>query len=72
MTEEMKLGAKIVIYDWIRIRPWDKVLIVTTQEYRQELETLAVWYGYDAAYIGDLLQQGFTLDEVAESLYAGE
>lgn len=40
MTEEMKLGAKIVIYDWIRIRPWDKVLIVTTQEYRQELKLL--------------------------------
>ncbi len=51
---------------------WSRWGNIFEQEYRQELETLAVWYGYDAAYIDDLLQQGFTLDEVAESLYAGE
>lgn len=41
------------------------------QEYRRHLEALAKWYGYDSLRVGDLLDQGFTLDDVAEFLYTG-
>jgi len=41
------------------------------QEYRRHLEALAKWYGYDSLRVGDLLDRGFTLDDVAEFLYTG-
>lgn len=41
------------------------------REYRRHLEALAGWYGYDSLCVGDLLDRGFTLDDVAEFLYTG-
>lgn len=42
------------------------------REYRRQLEALARWYGYDSKCVDDLLNQGFTLDDVAEYLYEGK
>lgn len=42
------------------------------QEYRRQLEALALWYGYDSGCVDDLLNHGFTLDDVAEFLYEGK
>ena len=39
------------------------------REYQRQLEALAGWYGYDSMCVGDLLNQGFTLDDVATFLY---
>ncbi len=36
----MERGAKIVIEDWIRIKPWDRLLIVTTKEHIEEARML--------------------------------
>lgn len=40
MEEEIERGARIVIFDWIRIKPWDRLLIVTSKEYQRETEVL--------------------------------
>lgn len=40
MTQEMERGARIVIEEWIRVRPWDKLLIVTTKEHLEEAKVL--------------------------------
>ncbi len=40
MTQEMERGAKIVIREWVRVRPWDRVLIVTTKEHADEAQIL--------------------------------
>lgn len=42
------------------------------REYRRQLEALARWYGYDSKCVDDLLNRGFTLDDVAEYLYEGK
>lgn len=36
----MERGARIVIQKWIQVRPWDKVLIVTTKEHIDEAQVL--------------------------------
>ena len=33
MSRDMERGAQIVICDWVRVKPWDKLLIVTTREH---------------------------------------
>lgn len=40
MTSEMERGARIVIEQWVRIRPWDKLLIVSSEEYMAEVEAM--------------------------------
>ena len=40
MTQELLRGARIVIHDWVRVKPWDKVLIVTTDKYLVEANVL--------------------------------
>lgn len=40
MTRDMERGARIVIQKWIQVRPWDKVLIVTTKEHIDEAQVL--------------------------------
>lgn len=40
MTHEMKRGAKIVIEKWMKVKPWDKLLIVTSKEHLEELSIL--------------------------------
>lgn len=40
MTEAMIRGAWIVIQKWVRVKPWDKLLIVTTEEHLEEAELL--------------------------------
>lgn len=36
----MERGARIVIQNWLCVRPWDKVLIVTTKEHDEEAQML--------------------------------
>lgn len=40
MTQNMERGAQIVIQDWVRVKPWDKLLIVTTKEHLPEARML--------------------------------
>lgn len=40
---EIERGARIVIEDWVRIKPWDRLLIVTSKEYRAEAAELKKW-----------------------------
>lgn len=37
---EMERGARIIIKDWVRIKLWDRLLIVTSKEYRAEAREL--------------------------------
>ena len=40
MSQNIERGAKIVIEHWMRVRRWDKLLIVTTKEHLEELRVL--------------------------------
>ncbi len=40
MSHNIERGAKIVIDHWMRVRRWDKLLIVTTKEHLEELRVL--------------------------------
>lgn len=40
MTGTMERGAEIIIRDWVRVRPWDKLLIVTDKEHLPEARIL--------------------------------
>lgn len=40
MSHNIERGAKIVIEHWMRVRRWDKLLIVTTKEHLEELRVL--------------------------------
>lgn len=40
MIQEMERGAGIIIHEWIKVRSWDKVVIVTTREHIPEAEML--------------------------------
>lgn len=40
MTQKMDRGAGIIIRDWVQVRPWDRVLIVTSKEYLPEVKAL--------------------------------
>ena len=37
---DIERGARIIIENWVRIKPWDRLLIVTSQEYRAEAREL--------------------------------
>ena len=37
---DIERGARIIIENWVRIKPWDKLLIVTSKEYRAEAQEL--------------------------------
>ena len=47
---EIERGARIVIEDWVRIKPWDRLLIVTSKEYRAEAAELKKWAVKRAKY----------------------
>lgn len=49
MSPNIERGAKIVIEKWMRIKPWDKLLIVTSKEHLEELSALKK-YALKAAY----------------------
>jgi len=36
MSWEMERGARIIIEDWVQVKPWDKLLIVTSREHLAE------------------------------------
>ena len=36
----MERGARIVIEEWMRVKKWDKLLIVTTKEHLEESRAL--------------------------------
>lgn len=38
--QDMERGARIIIHDWVRVKPWDRLLIVTTREYLPEARSL--------------------------------
>lgn len=40
MTQNLLRGARIVIKEWVRVKPWDKVLIVTTDKHLVEANVL--------------------------------
>lgn len=40
MTQNMERGARIIIQDWVNVKPWDKLLIVTTKEHLPEARLL--------------------------------
>ena len=39
MTPNMERGARIIIHEWVKVRAWDKVLIVTSKEYLAEAKS---------------------------------
>ncbi len=41
----MERGAKIVVEKWMRVKPWDKLLIVTTREHTEEAEVIRRFAG---------------------------
>ena len=36
----MERGAWIIIHEWVRVKAWDKVLIVTSKEHQAEAKAL--------------------------------
>lgn len=40
MARDMERGARIIIQDWVKVKPWDKLLIVTTKEHLPEARML--------------------------------
>ena len=40
MTRRMERGARIVIEEWMRVKRWDKLLLVTTKEHLEESRAL--------------------------------
>ena len=40
MTPNMERGARIIIHEWVKVRVWDKVLIVTSKEYLAEAKAM--------------------------------
>ena len=40
MTPNMERGARIIIHEWVKVRAWDKVLIVTSKEYLAEAKAM--------------------------------
>ena len=45
MTPNMERGARIIIHEWVKVRAWDKVLIVTSKEYLAEAKAMEKdWY----------------------------
>ena len=47
------------------------VRVNTEREYVQSLRSVAAFYGYAPGYVDDLLQDGFSLDDVEDILYCG-
>lgn len=40
MTQNMERGARIVVDEWLGVKPWDKLLVVTTKEHLEESRAL--------------------------------
>lgn len=40
MTQNMERGARIVVREWVRVRPWDRLLIVTDRKHMEEAQQL--------------------------------
>ncbi len=40
MNRNMERGAEIIIKDWVRVKPWDRLLIVTTKNHLPEARLL--------------------------------
>ena len=36
----MERGARIIIHEWVRVKAWDKVLIVISKEHQAEAKAL--------------------------------
>ena len=44
----------------------------TQTDYSQTLKSIAALYGYDSGYVDELLENGYALDEIEESIYRSE
>lgn len=40
MTQNMERGAEIVVREWVRVKPWDRLLIVTDRKHMEEAQVL--------------------------------
>ena len=56
MSQNMERGARIVIEEWMRVKRWDKLLIVTTQEHLEELRVLREYASKHARSVNSLVQ----------------
>lgn len=41
--QRMRRGAQIIVRDWVKVRPWDRVLIVTGMEHIGEAQLLKIY-----------------------------
>lgn len=55
MTQKMDCGAGVIIRDWVQVRPWDKVLIVTSKEYLPEVKALKKYAQHRARSVDSLI-----------------
>ncbi len=55
MSQNMERGARIVIEEWMRVKRWDKLLIVTTQEHLEELRVLREYASKHARSVNSLV-----------------
>lgn len=55
MTQKMDRGAGIIIRDWVQVRPWDKLLIVTSKEYLPEVKALKKYALHRARSVDSLI-----------------
>ena len=43
MKRDIECGARIVVKKWMRVKPWDRLLIVTNDRYIEEVNTIKVY-----------------------------
>lgn len=55
MNQNVERGAKIIINKWMKIRPWDKVLIVTSDNHMKESQILKQFAVKRCAFINMLI-----------------
>lgn len=55
MTQNMERGARIIIQDWVNVKPWDKLLIVTTKEHLPEARMLRKYAVHRARSVNSLI-----------------
>nr|WP_317283262.1 peptidase [uncultured Sellimonas sp.] len=55
MMQNIERGARIVIHEWIGIKPWDRLLIVTSREHMTEAKALCAQAGKKARSVNTLI-----------------
>lgn len=57
MKQDMEKGAKIIINNWVKVRPFDKVLIVTSENYMEEANALKEVAQQRTAFVKTLIME---------------